>query len=238
MEAGAGPAVLLLHQTPRSSDEYRAVVPRLADAGFRAIAMDTLGFGDSDRAPEPTIEAFAAGACALLDALGIERAAAVGHHTGGVVAVELAAAQPERVAAIVLSSTPYCDAAFRAERRAAGPPVDDDQPHVSRSPYYPPDRPDLLERLAVDARRATERRGHEAVGSYRMEERLPLVIAPALLVGAPEDPFAYPYLPRLAERLPGARVVEIEGGMVPLPDGKPEEFAAVVADFLKGARWS
>ena len=40
------PAVLLLHQTPRSWAEYRAVLPLLG-ARFRAIAMDTAGFGDS-----------------------------------------------------------------------------------------------------------------------------------------------------------------------------------------------
>src|SRR4030095_11391191 len=39
--------VLLLHQTPRSWDEYRDVLPLLG-RDFRAIAMDTLGFGDSD----------------------------------------------------------------------------------------------------------------------------------------------------------------------------------------------
>ena len=52
-EAGAGTAaaVLLLHQTPRSWDEYRDVLPRLAAGGYRAIALDTPGFGAS--APLP-----------------------------------------------------------------------------------------------------------------------------------------------------------------------------------------
>ena len=111
--AGSGRPVLLLHQTPRSSDEYRDVIPLLA-RDFRAIAMDTIGYGDSYR-PAWTcgIEDYAAGARDLLDALGVARAAVVGHHTGAVIAMELAAAWPERVERLVLSASPYIDAAER-----------------------------------------------------------------------------------------------------------------------------
>ncbi len=108
--AGRGTPVLLLHQTPRSSDEYRDVLPLLAGE-FRAIALDTVGFGDSYRPAGPyTIEGFARGALDLLDGLGIARAAVVGHHTGAVIAAELAAAHPDRVERLVLSNSPYVDA--------------------------------------------------------------------------------------------------------------------------------
>jgi pimeloyl-ACP methyl ester carboxylesterase len=50
VEHGTGEPVLLLHQTPRSWDEYRDVLPLLG-ANHRAIAMDTLGFGASARRP-------------------------------------------------------------------------------------------------------------------------------------------------------------------------------------------
>jgi hypothetical protein len=80
--AGEGFPVLLLHQTPRSWDEYRDVLPILGRR-FHAIAMDTLGFGDSDALPEgeDSIERWAEAALSLLDALQIEQAAVVGHHT-------------------------------------------------------------------------------------------------------------------------------------------------------------
>ena len=95
-EEGA-PAVLLLHQTPRSWAEYKDVMPLVARR-YRAIAMDTVGFGDSAPAPwAPSIEHWAQVALELLDALGIAKADVVGHHTGGVIAVEMAAAFPERV---------------------------------------------------------------------------------------------------------------------------------------------
>src|SRR5262249_48957631 len=60
-QAGTGSPVLLLHQTPRSWDEYRDVVPFLGER-FHAIAMDTIGFGDSSkpRGDDPdTIEMWA-----------------------------------------------------------------------------------------------------------------------------------------------------------------------------------
>src|SRR5258708_12382298 len=67
--AGTGFPVLLLHQTPRSWDEYRDVLPLLG-RDFRAIAMDTLGFGDSDRpAGDPSIELWAERPFALLHPL-------------------------------------------------------------------------------------------------------------------------------------------------------------------------
>jgi hypothetical protein len=57
-----------------------------------------------------------------------------------------------------------------------------------------------------------------------------------LLVGATADPHAYPGLPRLRAALPHASVTEIEGGMVPLPDGMPEAFAWAVTGFLDAVR--
>src|SRR5262245_9295423 len=89
--AGAGRPVLLLHQTPRSWDEDRDVIPILARER-RVVAMDTIGYGESYKPPRRSeIEDYARGAIALLDGLGIESTAVVGHHTGAVIAMELAA---------------------------------------------------------------------------------------------------------------------------------------------------
>jgi pimeloyl-ACP methyl ester carboxylesterase len=52
--AGEGDPVLLLHQTPRSWDEYRDVLPLLGRTR-RAIAMDTIGFGDSVPSARPVV---------------------------------------------------------------------------------------------------------------------------------------------------------------------------------------
>ncbi|MBC7270380.1 MAG: alpha/beta fold hydrolase, partial [Streptomyces sp.] len=125
-QAGDGPVLLMLHQTPRSHDEFAEVQPLLADS-YRTIAMDMPGFGSSAPLAGPvTIEALAEGGWALLDALGVERAVLLGHHTGAAVAQEMAVQAPQRTVALVLSAMPWVD----AERRANGhgPGVDEATP--------------------------------------------------------------------------------------------------------------
>ncbi len=244
--AGTGQPVLLLHQTPRSWDEYRDVLPHLARR-FCAIAMDTLGFGDSSKSvPEPdSIELWASAAASLLDALELDTAAVVGHHTGAVIALELAAAHAGRIDAAVLSSAPYVDAGYRAAH--SGPAVVDeverraDGGHLAelwrlRQPFYPPGDVDLLERFVVDALRAGDRaaEGHRVVARYEMERALPLVECPVLLIDAVADPHASPFVPRLHAALPTSTVVRLDGGMVPLPDQLPAAFAGTVERFLDG----
>ncbi|TCO61128.1 alpha/beta fold hydrolase [Actinocrispum wychmicini] len=246
-ECDSGAPMLLLHQTPRSWDEYRELLPLLG-ARRRAIAMDTLGFGQSAAPPEHSIEAYAAGALALLDALDLDQVDLLGHHTGGVVAIEVAACAPARVRRLVLSSTPFVDAAAR-ERRRHRPPIDlvETQPdgrHLAelwerRRSFYPEGRPDLLTRFVRDALRlqADElEAGHEAVGRYRMEQRLPLVTCPVLCLGASADPYAFPELEPLARHLAHATITVVEGGMVPLMEERASDVAAAVLDFLAGER--
>jgi pimeloyl-ACP methyl ester carboxylesterase len=239
--------VLLLHQTPRSWAEYRAVLPLLGQR-YRAIAMDTVGFGESDPLPgEPSIEAWAAAAARLLDALGIAAAHVVGHHTGGVIAAELAARHGTRVRSLVLSSTPFTDEAFRVAR-AQRPAIDAVEPsadgaHLAalwrrRQPFYPPDRPDLLQAFVADALKVHGdlEAGHRAVASYCIEERIGAIHQPTLLIRAPDDPFASPHAAQWLAHLPQARTVDIEHGMVPLPDQLPQPFAQAVLRFLDAQR--
>lgn len=237
------PAVLLLHQSPRSWLEYRAVMPLLAPH-CRVIAMDTPGFGDSAPLREDaSIEGWAAVAVELLDALGIARAHVVGHHTGGVIALQMAAAHGARVASLVLSSTPFTHAAFR-QARAQRPPIDavapsTDGSHLAalwqrRQGFYPPHRPELLEAFVRDALKASGdvEGGHRAVASYRMEDHIGRVTQPVLILRASDDPFAAPHAAELAAHIAQARVVDLPGGMVPLPDQLPEAFAQAVLGFV------
>ena len=240
------PAVLLLHQSPRSWLEYRAVLPLLAPH-CRAIAMDTVGFGDSAAgdavvAPAQGIAQWASVAVQLLDALGIERAHVVGHHTGGVIAIEMAANFGARVASLVLSSTPFTDAAFR-QARATRPPIDHVEPsadgsHLTelwqrRQGFYPPHRPDLLQAFVLDALKVADaEHGHRVVAAYRMEDVIGRVRQPVRILCATDDPFSAPHAAELLRHLPQARVVSIEGAMVPLPDQMSEAFARAVLAFI------
>jgi pimeloyl-ACP methyl ester carboxylesterase len=242
-EEGEGHPVLLLHQTPRSWDEYRAVIPLLS-AAHRVIAPDTLGFGCSDSPQVPwTIELFAEGVADLVEALGIETLSLVGHHTGGVIALEVAASLPDRVAGLVLSAVPFVDPDRRDRVGKRDPidgvPISDDGTHYKllwdkRTSFYPPDRPDLLHRLMVDAVRVGDRveEGHLAVDCYRMEDRIGLVRARTLVLCGELDPFSLPDVPRLVERIDGATSAVLPGVGVPAVDHDPAGFARQVHDFL------
>ena len=93
---------------------------------------------------------------------------------------------------------------------------------------------DLLERFTVDALKAGSRaaEGHRVVARYDVPAAVPRIRCPVLLIGATADPYGYPAFARLRAALPDAHVEEIEGGMVPLPDQLPEQFAAAVERFL------
>jgi len=241
----AAPPVLLLHQTPRSWLEYAQVLPVLGTS-YRALAMDTVGFGDSEPLAGPaSIESWARAAVGLLDALGLDRAHVVGHHTGGVIAVELGAEHGQRVRSLVLSSTPYTNEPFRLAR-AQRPPIDaveasPDGAHLpalwrKRQGFYPKGRPDLLQAFVLDALkvRGDVEGGHRAVARYAMEGKVSRLHAPTLIVHAPDDPFASPHTAEWQHLMPQAQVASVAGGMVPLPDQLPQAFAQAVLNFLDG----
>ena len=243
--AGSGPGtpLLLLHQTPRSVDEFAEVMPLLA-AERRVVALDTPGYGCSDRVPgRPTVADYAYSAIQALDHLGIARVIVVGHHTGAVIAVEMAAAFPERVERVVLSGPVYTDAAGRAELAQffrqwtiAG-----DGSHLVekwRKMHEWLPRPELVQRFVVDLFRAgTEsEQGHFAVADYQMEDRLPHVRCPALLLYCSRDPFATP------ERAGALRAAfrpcdeaTVEGGVFAANEN-PGGYAAAVLEYLKQQR--
>ena len=243
--AGNGEPILMLHQTPRSSDEFVDVMPIFAKHHFRSIAMDTLGYGDSyiPLRNNTTIQDFASVAIELLDSLGIERAHIVGHHTGAVIAIEIASQYPERVEKLVLSAAPYVNVE-RRNKIMNRPSVDKveikhDGSHLTelwriRTSFYPKNRPDLLARFVLDALKAKENMelGHHIVASYSVPERLSLIRASTLVMCGTEDPYSYPDLWKIANGIERSKVVEVKGGMVPIVDQMPEEFSKHVTSFL------
>jgi pimeloyl-ACP methyl ester carboxylesterase len=105
-----GETVLLIHGFPDSHELWRHQIATLSDAGFRVVAPDLRGFGESDK-PQ-AVEAYRlhhtlADMVAVLDQLGIARAHVVGHDFGAAVAWFLAMAQPERVGRLATLSVGY-----------------------------------------------------------------------------------------------------------------------------------
>lgn len=104
---GEGTPVLLLHGFPDSSHLWRHQLPALAGAGYRAIAPDLRGFGNTDKPADAAAYAMPAllgDVVGLLDGLGVERAHVVGHDWGAAVAWALASLLPDRVDRLVALS--------------------------------------------------------------------------------------------------------------------------------------
>lgn len=106
-EEGEGTPVVLLHGFPDSSRVWRRQIPALAAAGFRVLAPDLRGLGESDKPQE--VEAYrmttiAKDVVAILDHFGIERAHVVGHDFGANLAWVVAGLHPHRVDRLVAMS--------------------------------------------------------------------------------------------------------------------------------------
>ncbi|MEH0828788.1 MULTISPECIES: alpha/beta fold hydrolase [unclassified Micromonospora] len=122
---GSGPPVVLLHGHPRTHATWHRVAPLLADR-FTVICPDLRGYGGSSKPPGGpdhagyAKRAMAADVVGLLDALGHDRAAVVGHDRGCYVAMRTALDHPGRVSRLgVLDGVPIGEALARCDSRFA-----------------------------------------------------------------------------------------------------------------------
>jgi pimeloyl-ACP methyl ester carboxylesterase len=140
-EAGASdtPPVMLIHGFTASTLVWKEVFLPIAEAGFRVIAPDLVGFGytGKPRRGEYTIDAQARMILGLMDRLGIERATLVGSSYGGAVAATCALEAPERVLRLVL-----IDAVINDE------PIRQPIAKIARSPVFG----DLITPLMINSR--------------------------------------------------------------------------------------
>ncbi|MFP5351234.1 MAG: alpha/beta fold hydrolase [Actinomycetota bacterium] len=107
VEEGTGPLVLLLHGFPEYSYSWRNQLGPLAEAGFRAVAVDLPGYGRSDK-PDASYNVLWVNSVLadVIPALGHESAVVVGHDFGGLMAWPFARMYPERTAGVIGVNTP------------------------------------------------------------------------------------------------------------------------------------
>jgi pimeloyl-ACP methyl ester carboxylesterase len=241
--AGSGtPLVLLAGQsnTHRWWDSARA---DFEAGGYRTITLDWRGTGDSDKPDEPySTRGFATDVVAVLDELGIARAHVYGTSMGGRVAQWVAADFPHRLDRLVLGCTsPGGEHAIERDRSVR---LALTQPDQKAAGHY------LLELMYTPSWLATHKGPYHVVGDPDMPgyaksrhltasgrhdawDVLPAIVAPTLVVHGTDDIFnPTANAPLIAERIPGARMVLIEGARHAYFD----EFRAVagpaVLDFL------
>ncbi|GGR84677.1 epoxide hydrolase [Streptomyces aureoverticillatus] len=110
VEQGSGPLVLLVHGFPETWYSWRRQLPALAEAGYRAVAIDVRGYGRSSK-PRGTdaygMLAHVADNVGVVRALGEESAVVVGHDWGSPIAANSALLRPDVFRAAALMSVPF-----------------------------------------------------------------------------------------------------------------------------------
>lgn len=104
-EAGTGPALLLIHQSSSSGEEFAGMVPYMASQ-YRLITFDWPGHGSSDDPmKEMGVDDFTRSALAVVDHLNIQDFHLLGNHGGALIAMNIAWKYPARVKKVILSGT-------------------------------------------------------------------------------------------------------------------------------------
>lgn len=239
------PPVLLLHGLGSAGEDWLFQLEALARAGYRALAPDLRGFGRSSAPPKVTIEAMADDMARFLRRLGATPAHVVGISMGGTVALQLALDHPEVVRKLVLVNTfarlkprslsewlyllarMVVVALASPEKQAA---------MVARRIFPHPDQEALrrkLHRRIVNTNPYAYKAAMASLRRFDVMKRLGELKAPTLIVTGSEDTtIPPPVQTELANRIPGARQVVIEGGGHAVIADSPEAFNRVLLDFL------
>lgn len=215
--------IVCLHQTPTSSLEFEPLMREFATDRV-VVALDTPGYGGSDGPPEPqSIDFYADKLAEAMARLGfgagaLGRAVLFGYHTGAVLAAQLAFANPELVAGIVLHGFPLRTPAERQQRFDALPRDPDLDAYFRKVEWYY----DMHVRQAPDALSMFERTrvfsqdmiagpnfwfSYHGVWTWPYEERLPKITVPALALAA--DEVLREATIETSRRIPGCELLEM-----------------------------
>ncbi|HEX5937055.1 MAG TPA: alpha/beta hydrolase [Actinomycetota bacterium] len=228
------PPLILLEGLGGDIPGWRRNIPVLASE-LRVVAYDFRGNGNSDEPPGPcTMETFVDDTVALLDELGIDRVHVYGQSFGGMVAQVMGSTVPERVRTLILACTDM------GPRRAIPPTARTPKAEPWRALYapgFPDTHPDhVAEDLRIGAAQPKHpvggRRQWEAMEDFDSYDLLPGLTVPALVLHGTEDQL----IPvesgrRLAERIPDAELVLLEGAGHLYHSEQAEAADAAVLDF-------
>jgi len=242
---GTGPALVMLHQVPNSSAMFSPALPLLATSGIHAVALDTPGYGMSDR-PEhlPSIDDYATALTCAIRQLGLGCAALLGHHTGAAIAAEIAARDPSLVNSVIVNGPPVMTRDERAAYSAAleqAPPmaVAPDGSHLQqawdRRALFTPGWTDLpaMQRGVIQMLLAGETYGygHRAAFAHDIAEPMARITQPGMILTNTGDDIHYAAL-RAREIRPDFEYLELTGGTHDIVDEQTVAWCRAVCGFV------
>ncbi|MBL8705839.1 MAG: alpha/beta fold hydrolase [Rhodospirillales bacterium] len=241
-----GEPVVFLHGIGGQPELFR---PQLAEFGrtHRCIAWEMPGYGRTTLPAETSFASLAAALGRLMDRAAAPRAHLVGHSMGGMVALEFAAAHPERVRSLAISgssaafggSSGAWQAEFIAKRTR---PLDEGRGMAGIAPDVVDgllgDAPDPGARPAAIAAmsaipEASYRAALSCLVTFDRRDALPGLAMPVLLLAGSRDTVASPELmKKMQSKIPGAQYAEIEGAGHLANIEKPQAFNDALGGFL------
>jgi haloalkane dehalogenase len=245
--------VLCLHGWPQSSYMWRHLLPALASAGYRALAPDFSGFGDSPPDPPGTFERHVEEIERFRRELGLDRVVLIVHDTGGLIGLRWACDHPDAVGGLVITNTGFFpDIDWIAIAKTMRTPVQGEAlvDSLSREGFET-----LLgaASAAFDERAFDEywkafttlegRRGMlELYRSFELDELQPyqpklaaLGVPTLILWGKQDEYLPVDYALRFADQIPGSKLVTLEDVRHFLFEDEPERCAHEVIGFLQDA---
>lgn len=223
----SGPLPVVLVHGYGVSGRYMAPIARLLAAERPVWVPDLPGHGRSEK-PERTLDVpeLAQALRSFLDAVGVRRAALLANSMGCQIVAELAVRHPERVDRLILVG-PTVDPEARTLRQQL--------PRLLRAAFE--ERPSLIPLVIVDYLRARPRRIVEelqAMFANRIEENLPRIDAPAMVVHGEKD-FIVPrrWAEEVARLLRTDRLFTIPGAGHALNYSAPDELMRLIRPFLR-----
>ncbi|HVY98550.1 MAG TPA: alpha/beta hydrolase [Dongiaceae bacterium] len=227
-----GRAVILLHGGFGHSGNFANQIPALTAAGYRAVVIDSRGHGRSTRDARPySYERMAGDVVAVMDALGLAKAALIGWSDGACIAMTLAKTHPERVAGVFFFACNMDPSGIKE--------IDESNPLLGRCfGRHAKDyaalsaTPDGFQAL-VDAVTAMQRTQPDWSAADLASLRLPVASAPIEIVwGENEEFIRREHLHYLARTIPGATSRQLPGVSHFAPIQDPDLFNAALLDFL------
>ena len=243
---GEGIPILFLHGVAGAARQFG---PQLAAFGRtqRALAWDMPGHGHSAPLPLVTMDAMAASLGAFIAALGLDRPILVGHSLGGMIVQRLLVEAPHIARAVVLSQTssafggrdPAWADSFIRERLGPldeGRTMSDLAARLARSqmaPAAPPSAVVLAEDCIAHTPDSTYRDTILAMRGFDLRSALPHIAIPTLVIAGSLDQAApATTLHRMADQIPGARCVVLEGVGHFAHLEAPDRFNQAINDFI------
>jgi 3-oxoadipate enol-lactonase len=256
-DSGSGPPIVLLHAGVADMTSWDGLVPPLVAAGYRAVRYDGRGFGGSVTQDIPYSNR--ADVIAVLDALGIGRAALVGNSRGGHIAFDTAIEVPARIVAVVgvgagLGGFDHPPSDLERElfdeyeriEAAAAPDAEAAADLAVRvwvdGPGQPEGRvPEPIRRHVHDTVVASYAPGKDLGSPIVLDplanERLDELRCPVLAVAGEYDTALVRAIPgRLADAAPNARAVELPGVAHMVGMEAPDRLAELIVEFLAPLR--